>query len=123
MAPISLNIMLPRSRSPPHHSATLTAADTKSIRAHNSDRGSDFMSNHIEQESIDLKFERIQTEPDDPQGKGKCERFFKTLNEMFLSSLPGYAPKGHSDVQPVLTLEQLEEKLKSWLLAEYFVRK
>ena len=88
-----------------------------------SDRGSDFMSQHIEQISIDLKFERIQTEPDEPQGKGKCERFFKTINEMFLASLPGYAPKGHGNVQPVLTLEQLEERFKAWLLTEYLVRK
>lgn len=88
-----------------------------------SDRGSDFMSQHIEQVSIDLKFERIHTEPDEPQGKGKCERFFKTINEMFLSSLPGYAPKGHSNIQPVLTLGQLEERFKSWLLTEYLVRR
>jgi len=87
-----------------------------------SDRGSDFMSQHIEQVSIDLKFEHIHTEPGEPQGKGKCERFFKTINEMLLSSLPGYAPKGHGNVQPVLTLEQLEERFKSWLLTEYFVR-
>jgi putative transposase len=87
-----------------------------------SDCGSDFTSNHIDQVAIDLKFETIQTEPDDPQGKGKCERFFLTINEMFLATLPGYAPKGHGDVQAVLTLDQLEQQFKRWLLNDYLVR-
>lgn len=88
-----------------------------------SDSGSDFLSNHIDQVAIDLKFDKIQTEPDDPQGKGKCERFFLTVNEMFLATLPGYAPKGHGEVQAVLTLEQLEQRFRAWLLTEYLVRK
>lgn len=87
-----------------------------------SDCGSDFTSNHIDQVAIDLKFETVQTEPDDPQGKGKCERFFLTVNEMFLSSLPGYAPKGHAEVQGVLTLEQLEQRFNRWLVSDYLVR-
>jgi len=87
-----------------------------------SDQGSDWLSSHIEQVSIDLKFETIQTEPDDPQGKGKCERFFKTVNEMLLANLPGYAPEGHGNVEAVLTLEQLEERFKTWLLSEYLVQ-
>jgi putative transposase len=87
------------------------------------DRGSDFLSNHIDQVAIDLKFEPIQTEADDPQGKGKCERFFLTVNELLLSTLPGYAPKGHADVQAVLTLEQLEQRFKAWMLTEYMTRK
>lgn len=88
-----------------------------------SDQGSDWVSSHIDQVSIDLKFETIQTEPDEPQGKGKCERFFRTVNEMLLSSLPGYAPAGHGKVQAVLTIEQLEQRFKTWLLTEYLVRK
>jgi putative transposase len=87
-----------------------------------SDRGSDFVSNHIDQVAIDLKFEPIQTEPEEPGGKGKCERFFLTVNEMLLSTLPGYAPEGHANVQAVLTLEQLEQRFKAWLLSEYLVR-
>lgn len=87
-----------------------------------SDRGSDFMSHHIDQVAIDLKFETIQTEPDDPQGKGKCERFFLTVIEMLLSKLPGYAPEGYGDVSAVLTMEQLEEKFETWLTTEYLVQ-
>lgn len=85
------------------------------------DRGSDFMSNHIDQVAIDLKFDKIETEPDDPQGKGKCERFFLTVIESFLSRLPGYAPEGYGDVEAVLTVEQLEERFKNWLTTKYLV--
>lgn len=89
-----------------------------------SDRGSDFMSNHIDQVAINLKFETIQTEPEDPQGKGKCERFFRTVNDMLLSSLPGYAPSNsNAKIQAVLTLEQFEQRFKSWLVNEYHTRK
>jgi hypothetical protein len=35
----------------------------------------------LDQISIDLKFEDIQTEPDNPQGKGKCKRFFVTIGK------------------------------------------
>jgi putative transposase len=86
-----------------------------------SDRGSDFMSNHIDQVAIDLKFDTIQTEPDDPQGKGKCERFFLTVTESFLSKSPGYAPEGYGDVEAVLTIEQFEERFKSWLTTDYLL--
>jgi putative transposase len=87
-----------------------------------SDNGSDFLSNHIDQVAIDLKFETIQTETDDPQGKGKCERFFLTVNEMLLSRLPGYAPEGYGNVEAVLTIEQLKERFKTWLTSEYLVQ-
>ena len=87
-----------------------------------SDCGSDFTSNHIDQVAIDLKFETIQTEPGEPSGKGKCERLFLTVNEMLLATLPGYAPEGHGDVAAVLTLEQLAERFKTWLLNEYMIR-
>lgn len=87
-----------------------------------SDCGSDFLSNHIDQVAIDLKFETIQTEPDDPQGKGRCERFFLTVNEMLLSKLPGYAPKGHGDVEAVLTIEELDKKFRTWLTSDYLTR-
>lgn len=89
-----------------------------------SDCGSDFMSKHIEQVAIDLKFETIQTEPNEPQGKGKCERIFQTITSMFLCTLPGYAPEAHvATAKAALTLEQLDERFKAWLVSEYLVRK
>ncbi len=87
-----------------------------------SDRGSDFTSKHLDQISIDLKFELVQTLPAQPQGKGKVERFFNTINQMFLSSLPGYSPRRSGQVEPVLTLEELDQKFRSWLIDQYLQR-
>lgn len=84
-----------------------------------SDCGKDYLSNHIDQVSIDLNFETIQTEPGEPDGKGKCERFFLTVKETLLATLPGYFPEGHGEVSPVLTLQQLETRFRAWLVGEY----
>lgn len=88
-----------------------------------SDCGSDFMSNHIDQISIDLNFEKIETIPGDPQGKGKCERFFLTVKQELLAALPGYSPEETNNIKAVLTLEQFEQRFKTWLLSEYLVDK
>lgn len=88
-----------------------------------SDRGSDFMSNHINQVAIDLCFEKIETEPGEPQGKGKCERFFLTVKENLLATLPGYSPEGQGQNRAILTLGQLDQRFKLWLLSEYLLRK
>lgn len=88
-----------------------------------SDNGSDFVSKHIDQVAIDLKIETLQTEPNDPQGKGKCERFFRTVKDMFLSNLPGYAPKGFGSNEALLTVDQLDKKFRNWLTSVYLVRK
>lgn len=85
------------------------------------DRGSDFMSQHIEQVSVDLKFELIQSLPGQPQGRGKIERFFQTVTELFLSTQPGYAP-GASKPHASLTLEELNARFKTWLLDDYMKR-
>ncbi len=87
-----------------------------------SDRGSDFMSKHIDQVSIDLKFELLQTLPQKPRGKGKIERFFESVAQLFLSGQPGYAPRGFGNVEPVLTLEELDKRLRKWLIDDYMQR-
>ncbi len=88
-----------------------------------SDRGSDFMSKHIDQVSIDLKFELLQTLPQKPRGKGKMERFFETVAQLFLTGQPGYAPKGFGNVvEAVLKLEELEERFRKWLIEDYMQR-
>jgi len=84
-----------------------------------SDRGSDFMSDHIEQIAIDLKFELERTQPRKPKGKGKVERFFKSVAQLFLTQQPGYAPAGSRVVEPVLTIEELEMRFRKWLIEEY----
>lgn len=84
-----------------------------------SDQGSDFRSSHIEQVAIELGFEPIQTVPEEPQGKGKCERFFLTINDMFLSRMPGYKKPGSPLPVPVLSLSQLEERFQKWMIENY----
>lgn len=58
------------------------------------DHGSDFTSQHMEQVSADLKMELVFSIAGAPRGRGRIERFFETVNLMFLLSQPGYAPEG-----------------------------
>ena len=85
-----------------------------------SDNGADFTSKHLEQVAADLKMRLVFSIPGKPQGRGKIERFFRTVNEMFLCDLDGYAGKGRR--QPCLTLGQLEELFRTFLLEVYHRR-
>jgi putative transposase len=58
------------------------------------DNGSDFTSHHLEQVSADLKIRLVFSIPGKPRGRGRIERFFSTVNEMFLCELDGFAPAG-----------------------------
>ncbi len=42
--------------------------------------------------SIDLKMGLVFSQVGKPRGRGKIERFFRTMEEMLLARLPGYAP-------------------------------
>ena len=59
-----------------------------------SDHGSDFTSAHLAQVSADLHMALVFSEPGMPRGRGKIERFFRTVNQMLLCALPGYTPAG-----------------------------
>jgi putative transposase len=86
------------------------------------DHGSDFTSQHMEQVAADLKMRLIFSKQGEPRGRGKIERFFETVNQLFLSKQPGYAPPGSPKPPPLLTLAQLEERLHTFLLATYLLR-
>ncbi|MBO0778474.1 MAG: DDE-type integrase/transposase/recombinase [Ktedonobacteraceae bacterium] len=86
------------------------------------DHGSDFTSKHMEQVAIDVGMELIFSEKGVPRGRGKIERFFRSVNELFLQDLPGYCPAGHKGAQAILTLEAFEEKFRNWLLIDYHQR-
>jgi putative transposase len=86
------------------------------------DHGSDFTSKHMEQVAIDVGIELIFSEKGVPRGRGKIERFFRSVNELFLQDLPGYCPAGHTGAQPTLTLAAFEEKFRTWLLTSYHQR-
>lgn len=85
------------------------------------DHGSDFMSNHIEQVCISLKIRMLHSAVGRPQGRGKVERFFQTLNECVLIDLPGYSVKGKPATKPALNLEQLEAAVLDFILNKYHV--
>ena len=58
------------------------------------DQGSDFTSGHMEQVGADLKMRLVFSTAGRPRGRGKIERFFGSVNQLCLASLPGYAPAG-----------------------------
>jgi putative transposase len=80
------------------------------------DHGSDFTSKHMEQVAIDVDIELIFSEKGVPRGRGKIERFFRSINDLFLQDLPGYCPAGHKGALPTLTLAAFEEKFRTWLM-------
>src|SRR5512135_1618644 len=84
------------------------------------DHGSDFTSRHIEQVAADLKIRLIFSTAGKPRGRGKIERFFKSLSQVFLSRLPGYGP-GRTGGSAVLTLPELGQELERYLIGEYLV--
>ncbi len=82
------------------------------------DHGSDFTSKHMEQVALDLGIELIFSEKGVPRGRGKIERFFRSVNELFLQDIPGYAPKGYQ-AEAQLTLPAFEQQFRTWLLSDY----
>ncbi len=84
------------------------------------DNGSDFTSHHLEQVSADLKIRLVFSIPGKPRGRGRIERFFATVNEMFLSELDGFAPAGGAvRGKPTLTLTELDNRFRTFLLDVY----
>lgn len=86
------------------------------------DHGSDFTSKHLEQVSADLKMQLIFSEVAMPRGRGKIERFFHTINQLFLCSLPGFTPQSSPPATAKLTLPVFEGLLQKFILDEYHLR-
>jgi putative transposase len=87
------------------------------------DNGSDFTSQHLEQVSADLKIRLVFSIPGKPRGRGRIERFFSTVNEMFLCELDGFAPAGGGvRGKPTLTLPGFEARFRTFLLDVYHRR-
>ncbi len=81
------------------------------------DHGSDFTSNFMEQVALDLRMNLIFSTIGIPRGRGKIERFFQTINQMFLEGLPGYIGNAYEEKE--LTIQVFKEKLHSFLINEY----
>src|SRR6266567_2099640 len=86
------------------------------------DHGSDFTSRHMEQVAVDLKMELVFSQVGIPRGRGKIERFFRSVEQLLLSDQPGYAPEGRSGVVPSLSLPLFDARFRDWLLGSYHQR-
>ncbi len=87
------------------------------------DGGSDFTSQHLEHVSVDLHMRLTHSIPGQPRGRGRIERFFKTVQQMLLCELPGYAPpQGLVRGVPQLTLGDLDTRFRAFILDVYHVR-
>ena len=86
------------------------------------DNGSDFISEHIEQACIALKIRLIHSLPGRPRGRGKIERVFRTINDMFLSDLPGHTIAGKSLSAPTLKLDELRTRFETFVCGVYHRR-
>src|SRR3954447_4006154 len=84
------------------------------------DNGSDLTSQHLEQVGADLKIRLVFSIPRKPRGRGRIERFFSTVNEMFLCELDGYAPAGGVvRGKSTLTLAEFDNRFRTFLLDVY----
>ncbi len=83
------------------------------------DHGSDFTSDHLEQVAADLHMALVFSIAGKPRGRGKVERIFESVNQLFLCHQPGYSPAGNAAVKPVLTLPELDARLRTFLVDTY----
>ena len=84
------------------------------------DHGSDFTSRHLEQVGADLQMQLVFSTAGVPRGRGKIERFFETVDQLFLCRLPGYAAQTAAPAN--LTLAECEAQFRAFLLGEYHQR-
>lgn len=79
------------------------------------DHGSDFTSRHIEYTAVALKIRLVYSIVGRPQGRGKVERFFGTVNTELLSALPGHLIAGAPSPKPQLSLAELDEAIAGFV--------
>ena len=83
------------------------------------DHGSDFTSDHIEQVAAALRIELVHSTVARPQGRGKIERFFGTINAELLTILPGRLVEGRPASAPALSLSELDAALSAFIVGVY----
>ncbi|WP_431711284.1 Mu transposase C-terminal domain-containing protein [Glutamicibacter uratoxydans] len=86
------------------------------------DHGTDFTSLHLAQTAKDLHFEIVYSAVARPQGRGKIERIFGTLNTELLPTLPGHIIRGKQSSPPKLTLNELDSKIRAFITDTYHQR-
>jgi putative transposase len=75
------------------------------------DNGPAFRSHHLENITASLGIALIHSKPYQPEGRGKIERFFRTVRMQLLSR-----------IEDGLTLAELNLRLRDWLDLEYHTR-
>ena len=86
------------------------------------DHGCDFTSKHLDQVAASLKFRIVYSAVARPQGRGKIERLFGTLNSELLPELPGHLVKGKPTSPPKLSLAELDRAITAYIASTYHVR-
>lgn len=86
------------------------------------DHGIDFTSNHLDQVAASLRFQIAYSTIGRPQGRGKIERLFGTLNTELLPELPGYMVRGKPVSAPQLTLAELDQAVAAFITETYHAR-
>jgi putative transposase len=86
------------------------------------DHGSDFTSLHLEQAAADLRIRLIYSAVARPQGRGKIERLFRTINTELLAELPGNLRNGKPVSPPRLALPELDAAIGAYIVTTYNAR-
>ncbi|MGW4095068.1 Mu transposase C-terminal domain-containing protein [Nocardia sp. NPDC004750] len=86
------------------------------------DHGSDFTSDHLVQVAVDLKFRITHSTVARPQGRGKVERLFGSINTELLTELPGHLVHGKPATAPTLSLRRLDDAIGRFLTDVYHRR-
>lgn len=79
------------------------------------DHGSDFTSHHLERTTVALHIRIIHSIVGRPQGRGKVERFFGTINTELLQGLPGNLGPGSRAPKAVLDLPGLDRAIGAFI--------
>ena len=87
------------------------------------DHGSDFTSQHLEQVAAELRIELVFSAVARPQGRGKIERIFGTVNTELLPELPGHLAEGKTRRPPALSLSDLDQALGRFLVGTHNARR
>jgi putative transposase len=86
------------------------------------DHGSDFTSQHLDQVAASLRFRIVYSAFGRPQGRGKVERLFGTINAELLPELPGHLAGGKPVTPPSLSLAELDRAVGAFVAGTYHVR-
>ena len=86
------------------------------------DHGSDFTSQHLDLVAAALRIQVTYSTVGRPQGRGKVERLFGTINTDLLPELPGYLAGGKRAAPPRLSLAELDRAIAAFIAGTYHLR-